>query len=71
VGLHIASSAAPEDEADALNATNLPADPAIPPTISTPTAPVAPRAVIVSQSPLAGHRVSRADNIRVTVSGGS
>jgi beta-lactam-binding protein with PASTA domain len=71
VGLHIASSAAPADATDAINPVNIPADPAIPPTIAVPMPATTPRAVIVSQSPLAGHRVSRADNIRVTVSGGT
>ena len=41
-------------------------DPAIPVTIVPPPTP-SPNAVITSQSPAPGHRVSRADNVRVTV----
>jgi len=55
---------APQNPANPLN---LPAqDPAIPPTITRP-APASPNSTILTQSPAPGHRVSRADSIRVTV----
>ena len=59
VGLHIASAEQPEDQ---------PATPATPTTAepAADTAPVSAR--ITSQLPLPGHRVTRADNIRVVLS---
>jgi len=69
-GLHIALPTAQEAPAvpeltplDPSNAT--PPDPAIPPTIAPP--PVLSTSIITSQSPLPGRRVSRADNIHITV----
>lgn len=53
-----------------LSANTLLPDPAIPATPTyppPPPAPVSPNAIITSQSPAAGRRVSRADAIRVTV----
>jgi beta-lactam-binding protein with PASTA domain len=65
-GLHISANR-PADASDAPASTlNTPIDPAIPPTIAT--TPLLGSSVITSQSPLPGHRVSRADSIHVTVS---
>ena len=68
-GLHIAIPTAPEapvavPELVPLDPSAAP-DPAIPPTIAPPS--MTPSSVITSQSPLPGHRVSRADSIHVTV----
>ncbi len=71
VGLHIAfatgAEAAPTLPGPASSAAAPPTDPAIPPTIVTAT-PARATSTITSQSPLPGHRVSRADNIRVLTS---
>ncbi len=75
VGLHIASAAAPEVAAPDAAATTAPA--AAPDTgaaagaASVAPAPVAfsVNAVIVSQSPQPGHKVTRADAIKVTLAG--
>jgi beta-lactam-binding protein with PASTA domain len=69
-GLHIALPTAQEapnvPELPPLDlSAGLPPDPAIPPTIAPP--PVLSTSIITSQSPLPGHRVSRADNIHITV----
>ncbi len=68
-GLHIFVPTAPEPAATIPELVPLdPAaapDPAIPPTIAPPS--MLPSSVITSQSPLPGHRVSRADAIHVTV----
>lgn len=71
-GLHIAAAAQPiavPDPTGAFQAPtlNTPTDPAIPPSVAAP-----PRllgsSVISSQTPLPGHRVTRADAIHITVS---
>jgi beta-lactam-binding protein with PASTA domain len=68
-GLHIAAAPqpaavpAPAFQAPTLNS---PSDTAIPQTVAAPP-PVLGSSVITSQSPLPGHRVSRADPIHVTV----
>ncbi len=64
-GLHIASASEP-DLAPAAPAETPSQDPAIPPTIAPPP-PVSYNAVVISQSPLPGHRVSRADAIRLVL----
>ncbi len=67
VGLHIASAQDPQAVAlAATESVDPPTDPAIPPTIVAPPQP-SPGAVINSQSPAPGRRVSRSDTIRVTV----
>ena len=68
VGLHIASAQDPQAVAAAAaeQASEPSTDPAIPPTVVTPTPPSS-GAVINSQSPAPGHRVSRSESIRVTV----
>ncbi|ADW68200.1 PASTA domain-containing protein [Granulicella tundricola] len=64
-GLHIASSVDPSTipPPEPLDTT---ADPAIPPTVIAPP-PVSTSAVIVSQYPAPGHRITHSDNIKVTV----
>ena len=62
-GLHVGSVESPQNNSDATPATDSAApEPYIPP----PT--VSATATITSQSPLPGHRVTRADNIRVMLS---
>ncbi len=70
-GLHIAFPSASEEPdapdaapSDANAAQNAMSDPAIAPMV---TVPHSPGSVITSQSPLPGHRVSRADAIHVTL----
>ena len=68
VGLHIASASEPDNapppsDADPNAASTTPE--AAPVVVAPP--PVSVNATIVSQSPLPGHRVSRADAIRVTL----
>jgi len=72
VGLHIASATEPDAAAAAAVAT----DPNAAPAQATDAAPVAVsatpfsvNATIVSQSPQPGHKVTRADTIRVTLAG--
>ena len=71
VGLHISSAAAPAPvvEAPAVDATDPSAAAAAAPDAAVPVVPVpvSTSAVITSQSPAAGHRVTRADAIRVTL----
>jgi len=66
-GLHIASTESPDDNPtpDATSPAS-PPDPAIPPDVATQVVSV--NATITSQSPLPGHRVTRADQIHVTLS---
>ena len=67
-GLHIALPSAeppPEVVPDPMNPAASPVDPAIPPTVVTPS--YSSSSVITSQNPQPGHRVSRADNIHVTL----
>jgi beta-lactam-binding protein with PASTA domain len=65
-GLHIATPApAPSVVPDDASTTGAPPDPAIPATIAAPAFRAS--SVITSQSPLPGHRVSRADTIHVTI----
>ncbi len=66
-GLHIASAAAPQPVAASVvtdgseaSVADAPAEPVVP-------VPVSTSAVITSQSPAPGHRVTRADTIRVTL----
>jgi beta-lactam-binding protein with PASTA domain len=68
-GLHIASVQSPDDTPPPAD-TATPSDPAIPPTISNYVPPpvLNTNATITSQSPAPGHRVTRADSIRVTIS---
>jgi beta-lactam-binding protein with PASTA domain len=65
-GLHIATPSASESVVPDVAPLDpsAPPDPAIPPTIVVPHGP---NSVITSQSPLPGHRVSRADSIHVTL----
>ena len=72
VGLHIASTAAPQPVAPPVIAEGT--DPGVAATADAPAAaepvvpiPVSTNAVITSQSPAPGHRVTRADAIRVTL----
>ena len=68
-GLHIGSAQDPVAQAAAAAAApppDLNGDPAIPPTV-LPPAPPSQSAVITSQNPAPGHRVTRADRISVTV----
>ncbi len=69
VGLHIASAAAPAPvvAAPAVDATDPTAAAAAPDAAPVVPAPVSTSAVITSQSPAPGHRVTRADSIRVTL----
>jgi beta-lactam-binding protein with PASTA domain len=74
-GLHISTAAQPIADPDATTpfqppVLNTPTDPAIPSTVAA-SPPIAGSSVITSQSPLPGHRVSRADPIHVTVSNAS
>ena len=57
----------PTDPTAAPNAATTTPDPAIPPTITSPP-PVNPSAIITSQTPAPGHKVTRADTIRVSAS---
>lgn len=66
-GLHIGSVQSPEDTPPPTDASAT-SDPAIPPTIYTPPPAMGMNATITSQSPAAGHRVTRADTIRVSLS---
>jgi beta-lactam-binding protein with PASTA domain len=67
VGLHIASAAAPAvDVPAAPDGTDATAPDAAAVPVPAPV-PVSTSAVITSQSPAAGHRVTRADAIRVTL----
>jgi beta-lactam-binding protein with PASTA domain len=80
-GLHIAAAPAPVSVPDTGNPTDTPAQPessspaatpptdaAIPATIEAEASPpILGSSVITSQSPLPGHRVSRADAIHITV----
>ncbi len=66
-GLRIASAQEPTPPPVTPATTGLPgALAALPPPVFAPP-PVSTRSVIVSQTPLPGHRVTRGDNIRVTV----
>jgi beta-lactam-binding protein with PASTA domain len=67
-GLHIGSVQSPEDAAPPTDMAS--SDPAIPPTLPAYVAPptLSINATITSQSPAPGHRVTRADTIRVTLS---
>jgi beta-lactam-binding protein with PASTA domain len=63
-GLHISGAQDPTYIPPTTSET--PTDPAIPPDVATPP-PISSTAVIASQSPQPGHRVTREDPIRVTV----
>ena len=65
--LHIAAATDPSYAPPPAESTpGAPTDPAVPPDVSTPP-PVSSSAVIASQSPQPGHRITRNDPIRVTV----
>ena len=68
VGLHIASAAAPQAAVESAPVVEG-ADPAAVPEVAVPVVPVpvSPNSVITSQSPAPGHKVTRADSIRVTL----
>ena len=68
-GLHISANQPAAGASDSFQplTLNTPTDPAIAPTIVAPS-PMLGSSVITSQSPLPGHRVTRADPIHVTVS---
>jgi eukaryotic-like serine/threonine-protein kinase len=66
-GLHIAVAEAPSEAPPPVD-TAPSSDPAIPPTIHPPPQSFSVDATIASQSPAPGHRVTRADTIRVTLS---
>ncbi len=69
VGLHIASAAAPAPVVEAPAVDAIDPSAAAAPEVVEPVvpAPVSTSAVITSQSPAPGHRVTRADAIRVTL----
>jgi beta-lactam-binding protein with PASTA domain len=68
-GLHIAPPTPPPDAVPPVDTAPaaIPSDPAIPPTVEPVVPAFRGSSVITSQSPLPGHRVSRADTIHVTV----
>jgi beta-lactam-binding protein with PASTA domain len=67
VGLHIAS-AQPEAAAEPSAAATAAAPPnPLDPSFNVVPPPVSVNAVIVAQSPLPGHRISRGDAVRVTL----
>ena len=66
-GLHIASIQSPDDTPPPADATAS-TDPAIPPTTYTPPQALSVNATISAQSPAPGHRVTRADTIRISLS---